>query len=175
MRSQSVRLALLHPAWLTIAALGGLTATVLAEATDGPWGFLAILSAAIQLLWVHGVYRMARERLPADQPASPRDKSWVFLTAAISLVVSAILASAIPGPERGNPFEQIATALAVLAYFGSIWLAAVALLTAEGKKPNWSEARLFGVFLMMVYAFAGAWILRARIQAVASQKTAPVA
>lgn len=173
MRGRSVRLALLDPAWIVVATLVGLTAAVLTETSGGPWRFLSSLSVVVPLLWLHGIYQISRERMPADQLANSGEKTWVFLTAAVGLVILTLPGIVLPGSELGRTVGKMLGAPVALAYFASCWLAAAALLTAESKKPNWSDPRLFGVFLLMVYAFAGAWILRSRIQAIASRNPTP--
>jgi len=166
--SWAKRMALLHPAWLLLATLLPLLVPFTVTSFTGLGVTLVLLYwlVAMWLIlgWSYGIYRVARHVSEQRESRCGRDRRWVFWLAAATLLP--LPTALVHLPPRVEVLRDVVGGVGALSYFASFWLAAAALVTAEGHPVRYPTNRAVGTFLLVLYSFIGAWYLRPRIRAV---------
>jgi hypothetical protein len=142
------RIALLHPAILTIAWV--LLNSVPLAALDRPLvqGAFTALFAGLMCGWSWAVFTVSLARRPA--PEIPQWTPWIFLAPpAITL-----LAAVIGLPTRNSP---------VALLFFALWRAAEALEWAANVGTPPTVGRILGTMMLMFFMIAGVWVLRQKV------------
>jgi hypothetical protein len=162
------RMAQLHPAWLllvTLLAFAGQMASVSATPQIIILASVCVLGAMSFLLgWTYAIYRVARDVSAKNNIEQGPNRSWVFRLAAVAILVLPIGLLDLPPVLAG--LRDLVGGVVVLPFFASYWLAAGALVTAEGHPVRYPTNKAVGTFLLVFYSFIGAWYLRPRIRAV---------
>ncbi|MDZ4113083.1 MAG: hypothetical protein U1E18_26295 [Brevundimonas sp.] len=160
-------MALLHPAWLLLATLltfaGQLTAMSLEPSGIVLAAFWSVLMSWFVLGWAYGIYRVAREVSERRKLERGPDRDWIFGLSAIAFLILPTALTDFSAVVNG--LRDLVGGVGALSFFASFWLAAAALVTAEGHPVRHPTNRAVGAFLLIVYSFIGAWFLRPRILA----------
>lgn len=161
------RMALLHPAWLLLVTLlmflGQLAVMSPTPSSIILAGFCVLGTMWFVLGWTYGIYRVARDVPEQNGIERGTDRGWVFGLAAVALLVLPI--SLVDLPPVLDGLRDLVGGVGLLSFFASYWLAAAALVTAEGHPVRYPTNRAVGAFLLIVYSVIGAWFLRPRILA----------
>lgn len=165
--SWTTRIALLHPAWWLLATLLmflGQLATVSVTPPDIILAGVCVLGTMWFVLgWTYSIYRVARDVSTKNSIELGPDRAWVFGLAAVAILVLPIALVDLPPVLDG--LRDLVGGVGVLSFFASYWLAAAALVTAEGHPVKYPTNRAVGAFLLIVYAVIGAWFIRPRVLA----------
>lgn len=160
-----MRMALLHPAWLLLATLLMFFGLFAAMSTISSGVILAgvcsLLLMWFGLGWTYGIYRVARDVPEQRRIERGPDRGWVFGLSALALLVLPTALTNLPPVLDG--LRDLVGGVGALSYFVSFWLAAAALVTAEGHPVRHPTNRAVGTFLLITYAVIGAWFIRPRI------------
>lgn len=162
-----MRMAVLHPAWLLVATLLAVICQ-LAVMSLTPAGIVLAGVCVLVLMWfvlgwTYGIYQVARAVPEQNSIECGPDRGWVFGLAAGSLL---LLPSALVDlPPMLDGLRDLVGAVGALSFFASCWLAAAALVTAEGHPVKYPTNKAVGAFLLIVYSVVGAWFIRPRILA----------
>ncbi|WP_298744236.1 hypothetical protein [uncultured Brevundimonas sp.] len=166
-RPWHIRMALLHPAWLLLATMLMFLGQ-LAVLDPTPTGIILAGVCTVAMVWfllgwTYGIYRVARD--VSEQAGIERgpDRGWVVGMSAVAILVLPIALVDLPPVLEG--LRDLVGGVGALSFFASFWLAAAALVTAEGHPVRYPTNRAVGAFLLIVYSFIGAWFLRPRILA----------
>lgn len=162
-----MRMAVLHPAWLVLATLLAFVGQ-LSVMSFSPSGIILAASCSLLMMWfvlgwTFGIYRVARDVSQRRGIERGPDRAWVFGLAAIAFLVLPTALTDLPPVLDG--LRDLLGSVGVLSLFASFWLAAAALVTAEGHPVRYPTNRAVGTFLLVVYCIIGAWFLRPRILA----------
>lgn len=160
------RMALLHPAWFLLAQLLTFVGQFAALSQTPPnmilGGVCVVGMMWFLLVWTYGIYRVARDA-GRDGIVSGPDRGWVFGLAAACVLILPIALVDLPAALGG--LRDLVGGVGALSFFASCWLAAAALVTAEGHPARYPTNRAVGAFLLIVYSVIGVWFLRPRIHA----------
>ncbi|MFN3668175.1 MAG: hypothetical protein ACK4VY_02630 [Brevundimonas sp.] len=167
-------MALLHPAWLllltALMCLGSFAKSTASARLVIPMALISIIAVWILLGWLFGIYRVSRESSARRQIEHGRDRSWVFaLPAVIPMTLPAQFLTLPPVLEG---VSEMLEGIAALSFFGALWLAAAALVTAEGHPVRYPTNRAVGTFLLLIYWIVGAWFVRPRVFALLQEPEA---
>lgn len=147
------RIALLHPAILTIAWV--LLNLVPLAALGRPLvqGAFTALFAGLMCGWSWAVFTVSLAGRPA--PEIPQWTPWIFLAPpAITL-----LAAVIGLPTRNSPVALLFFA----TLFFALWRAAEALERAASVGTPPTVGRILGTMMLMFFMIAGVWVLRQKV------------
>lgn len=165
--SWPVRMAVLHPAWLLVAtllaficqlAVMSLTSTGIVLA-----GVCVLVVMWFVLGWTYGIYQVARAVPERNGIERGPDRGWVFKLAAGSLLL--LPTALVDLPPMLDGLRDLVGGVGALSFFASYWLAAAALVTAEGHPVKYPTNKAVGAFLLIVYSVIGAWFIRPRVLA----------
>ena len=111
--------------------------------------------------WTYSIYRVARDVSAKNSFERGPDRAWVFGLAAVAILVLPM--SLVDLPPVLDGLRNLVGGVGALSFFCSDWLAATALVTAEGHPVKYPTNRAVGAFLLFVYAVIGAWFIRPRV------------
>ena len=165
--SWSTRMALLHPAWWLLATLLMFLGQFAAVSVTPPDMILAgvcVLGTMWFVLgWTYSIYWVTRDHSAKNGIERGPDRAWVFGLAAVAILVLPI--ALVDLPPVLDALRDLVGGVGVLSFFASYWLAAAALVTAEGHPVKYPTNKAVGAFLLIAYAVIGAWFIRPRILA----------
>ena len=113
--------------------------------------------------WTYSIYRVARDVSAKNSFERGPDRAWVFGLAAVAILVLPM--SLVDLPPVLDGLRNLVGGVGALSFFASYWLAAAALVTAEGHPVKYPTNRAVGAFLLIAYAVFGAWFIRPRVRA----------
>lgn len=155
------KLTRLPPAWSLVLVLLSVCTALIAVSTDASGFHMASTVAIVllSLLWAHGIYDRSH-RLAENVSQAPWHRQLFVWTEIVLLVVGVLVlgfnARNVQSATGGLP------ALIVFPYFVCLWLAAAALVRAEGRGQA-APGATFGTFLLIVYWVIGVWFIHPRL------------
>lgn len=147
------RIALLHPAILTIAWILLNLVPLTALGMPLAQGLFTTVFAGLMCGWSWAIFTASLARRPA--PDIPQWTPWIFLAPPAITLVAAVIGL----PTRNSPVSLLFFA----TLFFALWRAAEALERADNVGAPPTIGRILGTMILMIFMIAGVWALRQKV------------